>query len=100
MSGYELSRFVNLSESEKHSLTCQICQDIFKDPMVAPCCEQIYCYYCIRNWLTTSSTCPNDRQPLVKRELKNAPRVVVNMLDKLKITCDYVSNGCTDIVYL
>jgi hypothetical protein len=34
MSGYELIRFVDLSESDVEEYTCSICQDIFRDPAV------------------------------------------------------------------
>jgi hypothetical protein len=34
MSGFELSRFVNLSQSESEDYICSICQDIFRNPVV------------------------------------------------------------------
>src|SRR6266487_7191224 len=100
MPGYDLSRFVNLSKSEKESLVCLICQDIFKNPIVAPCCLQTYCDDCIRDWLKTNPTCPNDRQSLTKNQLTRAPRMVVNLLGKLQIKCNYESDGCNEIVDL
>src|SRR2546427_671469 len=100
MPGYEISRFVNLTQADNELLVCLICHDIFRNPVVAPCCLQTFCEDCIGDWLETNSTCPNDRQTLNKHNLTPAPRMVVNMIGKLQITCDYEANGCREIVAL
>ncbi|CAG2166018.1 unnamed protein product, partial [Oppiella nova] len=100
MSGYNIDRFVDLSESERDELTCSICQDILCCPRVAPCCLQMYCEQCINEWLHTNNTCPHDRKPLTNIELNRPPRALVNLLLNLKITCDNKANGCDEVVKL
>jgi hypothetical protein len=74
MSGYELSRFVDLSRSDYEELTCSICQDIFRNPVVANCCLQTFCEQCINKWLETNNICPFDRKSLNKNQLSLSPR--------------------------
>ena len=74
MPGYEVDRFINLSENDKAELTCSICQDIFCSPMVAECCLQTFCEDCIKEWVETNNTCPFDRKPLTKANLGRPPR--------------------------
>ncbi len=74
MSGFELSRFVNLSQSESEDYICSICQDIFRDPVVTNCCLQTFCKQCINEWLETNNTCPYDRKQLKGSQLSLPPR--------------------------
>jgi hypothetical protein len=74
MSGYELSRFVDLSQSDAEEYMCSICQDIFRDPVVTNCCLQSFCEQCINKWLETNYTCPYDRAELDKSKLLKPPR--------------------------
>jgi hypothetical protein len=60
MSGYELSRFVDLSQSDAEEYTCSIYQDIFRIPVVTSCCLQTFFEQCINDWLKTINTCPYD----------------------------------------
>jgi hypothetical protein len=76
MSGYELSRFVDLSRNDSEEYICSICQDIFRNPVVTNCCLQTFCEQCINDWLETNNTCPYDRKPLNKSQLSTAPRSV------------------------
>ncbi len=69
MSGYEFSRFVDLSQSDSEEYTCSICQDIFRNPVVTNCCLQTFCKQCINDWLETNNTCPYDRKPLNRSHL-------------------------------
>ena len=76
MPGYDLSRFVYLTETEKTELTCSICQDIFKNPIFTNCCLQTFCEDCIQEWLQNNSTCPYDRKDLDSSQLTRSPRYV------------------------
>ncbi|XP_054161300.1 E3 ubiquitin-protein ligase NRDP1-like [Oppia nitens] len=96
MPGYDCDRFVNLSPADRAELTCSICQDIFYCPVIAQCCRQTFCEDCINNWLSTNNTCPYDRKTLTTEALTRPPRVMVNMLGKLQIKCDFRDKGCTD----
>jgi hypothetical protein len=60
MSGYELSRFVDLTESDTEELTCGICQHLFRNPVVTNCYLQTFCEQCINDWLETNNKCPYD----------------------------------------
>ena len=100
MPGYQLSRFVDLSNSEKELFVCLICDNILKIPVAVPCCSEIYCDDCVHQWLQTNTTCPCCRESLTESQLTSVPLKVVNSLGKLHIKCDYQSNGCKDIVQL
>jgi len=74
MPGYELDRFVDLTETEKTELVCSICQDIFKNPVFTSCCSQTFCEECINEWLEKNASCPYDRKELSANQLARPPR--------------------------
>jgi hypothetical protein len=74
MSGYELSRFIDLSQSDAEEYTCSICHDIFRNPVVANCCLQTFCEQCINDWLKTNNTCPYDGKQLNRSQLSRSQR--------------------------
>jgi hypothetical protein len=74
MSSYEISRFVDLSLSDAEELTCSICQDIFRNPVVTKCCLQIFCEQYINDWLSNNNNCPFDRKPLKISHLSHSAR--------------------------
>ncbi|XP_054167319.1 E3 ubiquitin-protein ligase NRDP1-like [Oppia nitens] len=98
--GYEKHRFVGLTEPESQEFTCGICLGIFCEPTVVPCCRQTYCYGCISEWLSNKNSCPNDRQGLTASQLYYPQRLVINLLAKLKIHCNFQSNGCQTVLDL
>ncbi|CAG2177811.1 unnamed protein product [Oppiella nova] len=100
MPGYNIDRFVDMSESERDEMQCSICQDILRDPVVAPCCLQMFCEQCINEWLNTETTCPHDRKVLKIDSLTRPPRALVNMLMNLKIRCDFQESGCNEVLKL
>lgn len=96
--GFELSRFPSLTRSEADELTCGICLLILYRPLVTPCCQLAYCEGCIKAWIQTNATCPNDRKPLSAERLQNPQRAFVNMLGKLQIRCSF--EGCKEVLLL
>ena len=46
-------------------LCCSLCEDLFNEPMMVPCCHVVYCYECIRDHLTIKDTenCPSCTEP-------------------------------------
>ncbi len=76
MPGYELSRFIDLSEKDAQEYTCSICRDIFRNPIVANCCLQTFCKECIDQWLEAHNKCPFDRRELTKKQLSRPPRFI------------------------
>ena len=66
--------------------------------MVTHCCRQTYCSDCINKWIEAFNTCPNDRQPLNRNGLSQPSNALINLFNKLKIKCDFHSNGCQQIL--
>ncbi|CAG2109333.1 unnamed protein product, partial [Medioppia subpectinata] len=100
MAGYDRERFASTSDSTLDELSCGICRDILCDPLMTPCCLQMFCHNCIDTWLESSDTCPYDRHPLSSAQLCRTPRIVMNMLLDLKIDCEFKDNGCDSVVTL
>ena len=94
MPGYDKTRIIGLSEKELDGFCCGICKGIFNNPVMPLCCRQTYCKVCIEQWLSTETTCPNDKSLLTVNELIPVPRFVVNDLYKMQIKCDYEEKGC------
>ncbi len=76
MSGFELNRFVELSQDDFEELKCGICREILRKPVVTNCCLQTFCEQCINEWLESNNTCPYDRKELKSSELSRPPRSV------------------------
>lgn len=109
--GFDVNRFVG-SNPINEDLICNICKGVLEDGVWSPNCEHAFCkgmsstsasdlisdlicgQVCIQQWIIRRSQCPNDRQPLNLAHLKPIPRFMRNLLDKLEIRCDFVSNGC------
>lgn len=94
MPGFERARVVSLCDKDLDEFTCGICQDIFVDPKETQCCRQIYCKECITEWLKDNTTCPFDRKLLNAESLRSPSRVVTNLLNNMKVKCDYHLKGC------
>ncbi|CAG2179448.1 unnamed protein product, partial [Oppiella nova] len=74
--------------------------DILIHPVFSPCCRHSYCNDCIREWLKTNNTCPNDRAQLRDTDLIQQSRAFVNLLDNLRLNCDFSGKGCDTTVRL
>ena len=116
--GYDINRFEGQVDEE---LICPICSFILEDPVQvlqefdqriiwllllsisnciinqAPDCEHAFCNMCINEWLKHQSICPIDRTSIQPRELKPVPRILKNLLSKLRIKCDHAVYGSTRI---
>jgi E3 ubiquitin-protein ligase NRDP1 len=95
--GYDVNRFEGDVDEE---LICPICSFILEDPVQAPECEHAFCHMCINQWLNHQSICPIDRAPILAQDLKPVPRILKNLLSKLKLKCDYADYGCNLILRL
>ncbi|CAG2164436.1 unnamed protein product [Oppiella nova] len=100
MPGYDIRRFVGLSQREADEFTCGICLQIFREPTVVPCCRHTYCRECISRWLANTNTCPNDRRGLIASQLYDPQRLVTNLLAKLHIQCHFYAQGCDAVLEL
>lgn len=48
---------------------CNICYCIISNPILIPCCQNIFCGKCIMKWFETNKSCPMCRSPVVIKEL-------------------------------
>ena len=48
---------------------CSICADEMKNPILVPCCQNIFCGSCIVNWVKSKANCINCRSPLALDKL-------------------------------
>ena len=94
MPGYDRERFIGIDDEDLDDFICGICIEVIKDPVITSCCRQTYCNDCITQWLTSHNTCPNDRKPLAQKDLTLPPRAFINVINKLKVKCNFVENGC------
>ena len=95
--GYEDSRFEKDVDENFH---CSICYNVLKEPRTCRNNDHIFCLACISQHLKVNfQTCPECNEYLSVDTLRR-PRVVNNMLSKLKINCDYASRGCPEFTCL
>ena len=91
--GYEITRFEDEVDEE---LMCSICGQVLEAPIQIRKCEHCFCESCINEWLKHRPVYPNDRNPVSPMEdLTQPPRILRNLLSRLKITCDKEEFGCT-----
>ena len=75
---------INDYNSIKEEIICEICQGILVKPKQCGSCESIFCEKCINNWLLKNNSCPKRCE---KFEIKNCPKLMTKILDKLIINC-------------
>ena len=78
---------------------CIICNEILKDPVQCQANEHYFCRECITKHLQNSQTCPTCKDELTLETLRPAPRIIVNVVSKIKKPrCSFVSRGCKENV--
>ena len=95
--GYTLDRFKSMIDDE---LKCPLCCGVLQDPIQSQKCEHAFCQKCINEWLKNSKTCPIDENSLCSEQLEPIPRIVRNIINHLKVKCDFSAEGCNSIVNL
>lgn len=95
--GFEIGRFEGEVDEE---LICPICSGVLEDPLQATQCEHAFCSTCIHDWMNRQPTCPIDRGSLLRKNLKPVPRILRNLLSRLKLSCSNAEFGCQAIVKL
>ena len=117
MPGFEVNRFIDLSESVAKYLICSICLNIFKNAIRSDC-EHTFCSQCVEDSIKTNKNdCPECRNGFIKRKRNSTISsddntiivsdfifrtnlLVNNMINVLKIKCDYEWNGCQKVTEL
>ena len=90
MPGFDINRFVDPNAAtELASMTCFICQDVFNYPVMTKCC--------IKPWVESNHTCPNDHKPLKIEQLEPAPVLITNLLNSKKVKCSFANKGCPEV---
>lgn len=96
--GYEIGRFEDEVDEE---LICTICGQVLESPVQIRQCEHCFCSSCIHEWLKHQAVCPVDRNPVSPLDdLIQPPRILRNLLARLKISCENKEFGCTVVVRL
>ena len=98
MAGYDKSRIVDVKGNDLDEFTCGICLNVLNKPVVVQCCRQSFCKHCIQQWLIQNKTCPNDRQTVTTLDITPAPRLILNVLNNMRIRCDRYLDGCRAVV--
>lgn len=93
--GIDLERFPDVSPE----LICSICAGVLEDPVELPC-RHVFCSACISRWLNTKHSCPNCRKKVRGKDLKPALPLLKNIINKLKIRCEFAQSGCAELVEL
>ena len=57
-------KYKNLLEED-----CTICYSTINDPILIPCCQNIFCGNCIMKWMDTNKSCPMCRSSINVKEL-------------------------------
>jgi hypothetical protein len=113
----EIEKIITDLKSKYNSLLqddCTICYSDIKDPILIPCCQNIFCGKCIMKWLDTNKTCPMCRSNINIKELvyikkdslsnddsdvkeeQKEDKNIENKLSKQDKVLEIVSNGLTE----
>jgi hypothetical protein len=79
---------VELYNIFRDSLSCQICTNIFIEPMMCMNCQNSYCKNCIRKWSAFDGKCPNRCE---NPNYQNS-RDKNDLLSKIKFKCKFCNN--------
>ena len=95
--GFEEDRF---QQAISQYFKCVICRNVLRDPVTCRDHQHLFCRACITTHLANFERCPSCNQELCVHTLREAPRVVTNVLSELKIRCDFYERGCIKFVEL
>lgn len=90
----ELSRF----HSPPEDLRCPICKEVLSRPVQSNC-QHLFCFECLQEWLYhagNQANCPSCLQTLVSTDFSQVPRVIMNVLTSLLVSC----RSCKNLIQL
>lgn len=70
----------------ENNVVCKLCSFVLIDPKQCSNCKNLYCSICIEVWLKNNKNCPFN---CCFYEIQNASNKINNILEDLKIKCDY-----------
>jgi len=92
MPGLDKLRF--LRKEYLDEFVCGICRGVVVKPRETLCCQQLYCRKCLNEWMKKREICPYDRKMLTTDDLRTPSRITMNLLNALKVKCEYHDRGC------
>ena len=95
--GYDEDRFKDKVDIK---LQCSVCLKVLKDPVQCPN-EHYFCRSCIcKSLRENSEACPMCNHHLMEENLTKPPRILMDFLHSLEITCDHENRGCQEFIKL
>ena len=105
------------TSSVKPLFSCAICYAEARNPVVTPCCTQIFCTQCISMWLQQNTSCPMCFKPLALKDLVQVKRlasslqevafissflclIIIVLYSALKITCKKNNQQGLDVPFI
>src|ERR1700682_117027 len=84
-----------LLASDKEDYVCVVCTSIAHNPYSTTNCEctAVYCKQCIKEWLSTKSTCPNCRTATAIHDC-SANKWLQKKINQLDVKCVHNEAGC------
>jgi len=95
LAGIALDRVIETCKEYASELICFICSNFLIDPILCDECQIIFCSSCILKWTQDSSgICPKG----CKFKQRSISKVIRNLLNKIKLKCKNMVNGCKEIL--
>ena len=91
--GYDEERFVR---KVNRNFICQICFIVVRDPVLCARNQHCFCRSCITRHLENAKRCPTCNDELTEQTLIEAPKMIQNIRNELKIRCVYTTRGCQE----
>lgn len=96
ITGHKVSRFVLVPHSD---FLCTLCGMVVRDPLECKKCSRLFCTFCLICKDRCSISDNTQYCPYCK--MKNLPqkpsKVLIRILNELKVFCVYKENGCGEI---
>ncbi|KAL0487996.1 E3 ubiquitin-protein ligase [Acrasis kona] len=67
---------------------CAVCHDVLDNPVFIDACDHVFCKLCIQQCMSHEKTCPVCRTSIDNRNVREASRMITNILDKLMVSCN------------
>jgi hypothetical protein len=83
--GYPKDQIDTIFDSSSIDITCTICQEAFRNPLIIAC-GHIFCELCIKRSLKNKKICPNCNGPAYENDLRIVP-MLKSYISGLQIKC-------------